>query len=171
STAADVAADESIGIKVVSDPDGADVLLSGKSIGTTPLETKIKKGTGQAYLTVHRAGYHDVTTLIDLTGDFSKEVVLKKVGDKDDEKKKPEDDRKKPDKLLEAKRAEELRRAEELKRQRAEELRRAEELKKQQEAKKPKCQPPGQINPFDTSCLGMPGASPSGACPPCKDFK
>jgi serine/threonine protein kinase len=181
--------DEMVGIRVVSDPPGADVLIAGKSIGTTPLDVKYKKGTGQAYLTVHRAKYVDVTTLIDLSGDFTKEVTLKKIEDADEEKKRADDEHKKQEKQLEAKRADEkrladTRRQEELRRQqdarRQEELRRQqearhqEELKKQQEAKKPrepKCQPPSHYNPFDTSCLGMPGASPTGACPACKDFK
>jgi len=170
------------------------VLLAGKSIGTTPLDVKYKKGTGQAYLTVHRAKYVDVTTLIDLSGDFTKEVTLKKVEDADEEKKRTDDEHKKQDKQLDAKRAAEekrladARRAEEARRQqqeaaarRQEELRRQQEARRQeearrqqQEAKKPreaKCQPPSHYNPFDTSCVGMPGASPTGACPACKDFK
>src|SRR5213075_3262316 len=68
--------DDTIGIRVISDPPGADVLLSGRSIGTTPLDRRIKKGTGSEYLTVHRAKYHDVTTMVDLSGDYSKEVTL-----------------------------------------------------------------------------------------------
>ncbi len=74
--------EESISIQIVSIPSGADVLLSGKPIGTTPLDTKIKRGTGSATLVVHRAGYEDVPTKIDLTGDFSKEVTLVKVPEK-----------------------------------------------------------------------------------------
>lgn len=187
-------ADESITIKVDSDPKGANVLLSGKVLGTTPLDIKIKKGIGRAFLTVQRALYQDVTTKIDLAGDFSQEVTLKKLDDKDDEKKKADEERRKQEKLAEAKLAEtkrieelkrqqaETKRVEELKRQQAD-AKRAEELKRQQaeakraeelkqrEAKKVKCQPPHQINPYDTSCLGQPGASATGACPPCKEFK
>jgi serine/threonine protein kinase len=182
--------DEMVSIRVVSEPPGADVLITGMSIGTTPIDVKYKKGTGQAYLTVHRAKYVDVTTLIDLSGDFTKEVTLKKVEESDDEKKRAEDDHKKQDKQLEAKRAEEKRlaeakRQEDLRKQqeaarRQEELRRQQEARRQEESKKPpeakkpkdpKCQQPSHYNPFDTSCLGMPGASPTGACPACKDFK
>jgi len=85
--------EESIGIRVISDPPGANVLLSGKPIGTTPLDTKIPRGTGAATLRVQRAGYVEIETKIDMTGDFSKEVTLVKVADKAD--KKPPD--KKPD--------------------------------------------------------------------------
>jgi serine/threonine protein kinase len=69
----------SIHIKITSDPEGADVLLFGKVIGTTPLDRKIEKGTGQAILVVHRGGYVDVETKIDLTGDFEKTVTLEKI--------------------------------------------------------------------------------------------
>jgi serine/threonine protein kinase len=71
--------ESSITIKIISDPPGADVLLFGKVIGTTPLDRKIEKGTGQAILVVHRGGYVDVETKIDLTGDFEKTVQLKKL--------------------------------------------------------------------------------------------
>jgi serine/threonine-protein kinase len=75
--------EESISIKVISVPDGADVLLAGRPIGTTPLETKVKRGTGSTTLVVHHAGYQDVPTRIDLTSDFfSKEVTLVKLPEK-----------------------------------------------------------------------------------------
>jgi sRNA-binding protein len=139
----------------------------------------VPKRTGQAFLTVHRAKYVDVTTRIDLSGDFTKEVTLKKVDEADDDKKRVADEEHKRQEALkrqqEAKRQEELKRQQEAKRQeelrRQQEAKRQEELKKQQEAKRPKCQPPSHYNPFDTSCLGQPGASPTGACPACKDFK
>ena len=70
---------ESIAIRVVSEPPGADVLLAGKPIGTTPLTTKLKRGTGLAMITVHKARYQDVTTQIDLTSAlFTKEVTLQR---------------------------------------------------------------------------------------------
>jgi hypothetical protein len=75
----DPAAEESISIRVSSDPQGADVLLAGKPIGTTPLDTKIKRSNGQAILTVHRGGYEDVQTKIDLTADFEKALTLQKL--------------------------------------------------------------------------------------------
>jgi eukaryotic-like serine/threonine-protein kinase len=71
--------ESSITIKITSEPAGADVLLFGKVIGTTPLDRKIEKGTGQAILVVHRGGYVDVETKIDLTGDFEKTVQLEKL--------------------------------------------------------------------------------------------
>jgi serine/threonine-protein kinase len=86
--------EESISIKVVSKPPGANVLVFGKPIGTTPLDTKIPRGTGAATLIVQRAGYEEVQTKIDLTGDFSKEVELVKVPDVAPDTKKP--DPKKP---------------------------------------------------------------------------
>ncbi len=71
--------DDSIIVRVLSEPSGAEVLLAGKPIGTTPLDTKVKKGTGQATLTVRRGGYADVQTGIDLTGDFEKTLTLEKL--------------------------------------------------------------------------------------------
>ena len=79
-SAAPPPSDESITIHVVSAPPGADVLLAGKPIGTTPLTTKLKRGTGRGMITVHKARYRDVTTEIDLTSDlFSKEIALQKI--------------------------------------------------------------------------------------------
>jgi hypothetical protein len=43
----------------------------------TPLDTKLHRGTKFTELTVHLAGYADVTSKIDLGGDFSKDVTLK----------------------------------------------------------------------------------------------
>jgi hypothetical protein len=69
--------DEMIGVHVQSQPVGADVLVAGTKIGTTPLDTKLHRGTAVTQLTVHLAGYVDVITKIDLAGDFSKDVELK----------------------------------------------------------------------------------------------
>nr|MBA3502050.1 protein kinase [Deltaproteobacteria bacterium] len=88
--------ESSINIKITSDPAGADVLLFGKVIGTTPLDRKIEKGSGQAILVVHRGGYVDVETKIDLTGDFEKTVTLEKLDEAaQDPKKDPIKDPKK----------------------------------------------------------------------------
>ena len=185
--------DETISIRVTSDPSGADVLLSGKSIGTTPLDRRWPKGTTSAFLVVHRAKFVDVTSRIDLSGDLQKHVTLKPLEDPDEEKKKAEEERKRQGeaKAAEQKRLEEKRQAEaraveqrrlEERRQaearaaeqrRQAEARRLEEQRKAQEKKQQplKCQNPAQYNPFDTSCVGMPGASATGACPACKDFK
>jgi serine/threonine-protein kinase len=143
------AGEESISIRVISVPPGADVLLAGKPIGTTPLDTKIKRGTGSATLVVHRAGYDDVPTKIDLTGDFSKEVELVKVPDKQPppekiekvekvEKKPPP-----PEKL--EKKPPEKRSGKGSNSTQAEKKPPPEKTEK-----KPPCQPPGQIDPFDS---------------------
>ncbi len=168
--------DDTISVRVVSEPPGADVLVSGKPIGSTPLDTRIPKGTTQAFLTVRRAKFEEFKTRIDLSGDFSTEVKLKSLDAKDDDKKRADEERKRLEaKRLEEKRAADAKRAEELRKQqeaarRAEELRRqqeaarrAEELRRQQQ-QKPKCQDPGAYNPYDKSCGGQP-------CPPCEDFK
>jgi hypothetical protein len=60
-----------VSIHIVTDPKGADVLIAGQKIGTTPLDTKLKRGTKVQQLTVHLAGYQDVTSKIDLGGDYS----------------------------------------------------------------------------------------------------
>jgi serine/threonine protein kinase len=176
--------EDTISIRVVSEPPGADVLLAGKPIGTTPLDTRLPKGAGPAFLTVRRSKFHEVTTRIDLAGDFTKEVTLKPIDDQADDRKKADEERKRLDakrleeqrRLTEQKRQDELRKQQELKRQqeakRQEEQKRQDELKKQQDAKRPRCQDPGRINPFDTNCLGLPTATnANGACPPCKEFK
>jgi serine/threonine protein kinase len=82
-TPAPVVADENmVSIHIVSEPNGADVLIAGTKIGVTPLDTKLKRGTKVAQLTVHMAGYQDVSTKIDLGGDYSNEhVQLVKLGE------------------------------------------------------------------------------------------
>jgi hypothetical protein len=74
-----VVEESSISLKITSDPAGADVLLFGKVIGTTPLDRQIEKGSGQAMIVVHKGGYVDTETKIDLTADFETTIVLKKV--------------------------------------------------------------------------------------------
>jgi serine/threonine-protein kinase len=78
-----VVADENmVSIHIVSDPKGADVLIAGEKIGVTPLDTKLKRGTKVAQLTLRLAGYEDVATKIDLGGDYSNEhIKLVKVAD------------------------------------------------------------------------------------------
>jgi serine/threonine protein kinase len=72
---------EQITIHVESTPSGADVLLSGNVIGTTPLTIRRARGTGVATLTIHRARYQDVKTNIDLSSDYSKDVMLEAIVD------------------------------------------------------------------------------------------
>jgi len=45
------------GIGVISDPPGAQVLLSGKPMGTTPLQFEVDRGEN-LLLEVHKSGYH-----------------------------------------------------------------------------------------------------------------
>jgi hypothetical protein len=80
---APVVADENmVSIHIVSDPKGADVLIAGTKIGETPLDTKLKRGTKVAQLTVRLDGYQDVSTKIDLGGDYSNEhITLVKLGE------------------------------------------------------------------------------------------
>jgi hypothetical protein len=68
---------DTITIDVTSDPDGADVILAGKVIGTTPLKITRARSTGLSMITVHKARYADVTTEIDLSEDYTSEVKLK----------------------------------------------------------------------------------------------
>jgi hypothetical protein len=70
------AAEASISIHVSSTPSGADVLLAGTPVGTTPLDIQVKRKTGHAVLTVHRARFQDVTASIDLSTSYSNDVKL-----------------------------------------------------------------------------------------------
>jgi len=132
--------DESITIRVVSTPPQADVLLAGRPIGTTPLETKIKRGAGAAMLTVHRARFVDSTEAVDLTRDVTKNVTLVAV-----EEPKPPAPRPPP-------------RPQATPRPTPRDNR---PPRPPAPPAAPKCQPPGQFNPFDTGCNGEP-------CKPCK---
>ncbi|HEY1815651.1 MAG TPA: protein kinase [Kofleriaceae bacterium] len=55
-----------IPIKIDSTPRGADVLIAGAKVGVTPLDIKLRRGTKVAPLLVHLAGYDDFTTKVDL---------------------------------------------------------------------------------------------------------
>ena len=77
--------DDYVALHVISHPPGADVLIAGKKIGVTPLDTKIKRsaaikeaGTTMASLVIKLDGYVDVASKIDLTGDYAKDIPLKK---------------------------------------------------------------------------------------------
>jgi hypothetical protein len=118
----------SITIRVTSTPSGADVLLAGTPIGTTPLEIPIpKRKAGFAQLTVHRARYLDVTAMIDLGVDYTNHIKLTALGDdsapRPPIRERPSPPREKP------------------------------RVSPPPPAIK-KCQPPDRINPFDTSCGG-----------------
>jgi serine/threonine protein kinase len=135
--------DDSIAIHIVSTPPGADVLLAGKPIGTTPLETRLKRGTGQAILTVHRAKFVDATSTIDLTADVKQDVTLV-AEDAEARASKPRPAGRDP---VPAGR---------------DPARPRDPAKPRTPSAPaaPKCQPPGQYNPFDKGCNGA-------ACPPC----
>lgn len=66
----------SIAIAVTSTPPGADVLLAGKVIGTTPLDTRRERSTGRAVLVVHKHGFVDHAQEIDLDADVTTAPTL-----------------------------------------------------------------------------------------------
>ena len=140
---APVAHDESISLHVRSTPPGADVLLAGKPIGTTPLETKVKRGAGAAMLTVHRAKFVDVTAPVDMSANVTKDVTLVAVADPTPVRSSP-----RPPVRIERPAPRDNRPH-------------TAPAPPPAPPAAPKCQPPGQINPFDTSCNGEP-------CKPCK---
>jgi serine/threonine protein kinase len=63
---ADAAPSGFIPIKIDSTPHGADVLIAGAKVGVTPLDIKLRRGTKVAPLLVHLDGYDDYTTKVDL---------------------------------------------------------------------------------------------------------
>jgi len=67
--------DDMVTIHIVTEPKGADVLIAGQKIGVTPLDTKLKRGTKLQLLTLRLVGYEDVTSKIDLGGDYSNDHV------------------------------------------------------------------------------------------------
>lgn len=70
------AARTAIHMHVVSTPPGAEVSLSGKPLGTTPLDVETDRRVGTEVLTIHRARYQDVTVAVDLARDFDQSVIL-----------------------------------------------------------------------------------------------
>ena len=150
--------DEFVSIRVTSDPPKADVMLAGQVIGTTPLDIKRPKTTGLAHLTVHKAGYTDYTTKIDMSGDSEKKIELVKIGDTS--KKSSETGTKKPSQKTEKKSSSSEKKT----------VPTPPVIDKKvippppppPPPPAPKCQPPGKYNELDTSCNGQ-------ACPPCKE--
>jgi hypothetical protein len=65
-----------IHLHVVSAPPGAEVSLSGKPLGVTPLDVDLERRTGSEPLTIHRARYQDVTVAVDLGRDYEQTVAL-----------------------------------------------------------------------------------------------
>jgi hypothetical protein len=77
-SAAAPVADDTITLAVTSDPPGAEVQLDGKFLGVTPVKLTRKSATGSGRLEVHHKGFQDSVTHIDLGGDVSKVIALKK---------------------------------------------------------------------------------------------
>jgi hypothetical protein len=140
--------DESIRIHVISVPPGADVLLAGKPIGETPLDTKIRRGTGLAMLTVHHTKFVDATMTIDLSGDFKKELTLTPVPDEPVKPPTPVHDPKPPVSHTQPHDG-------------PHEGGGRPHAPPTPAPPAKKCQPPDRYNPFDTTCGGQP-------CPVCK---
>ncbi len=77
--------DDYVALHVISHPPGADVLIAGKKVGVTPLDTKIRRGATikeagetMAPIVIKLDGYVEVASKIDLTGDYAKDIPLKK---------------------------------------------------------------------------------------------
>jgi len=138
--------DDMVTIKVVSDPAGADVLIAGQKIGVTPLDTKLKRGTKLQQLTIRLKGYEDITSKIDLGGDYSNEhVKLVPVGEEpagSDEAPAPPAVATKPPPVEEHKVVKTTPKAIEHKA--------PPRVEKQTAPPKPKCQPPNAVDPFSS---------------------
>jgi serine/threonine protein kinase len=176
--------DDHITIHVGSQPKGADVLIAGTKVGITPFDGKLKRGAAVTTLVVRMAGYADYNSKIDLSGEYSNDkITLAKVEPKPDpvSETKPEP---KPEAAVPVTKPETKPDTEP-----KPETRHVTtpthvatpvghnpvhnpvthnnppappkvEHEREPRDTKPKCQPAGQINPFDTSCNGK-------ACPPC----
>jgi hypothetical protein len=67
--------DEYIAIKINSQPPGAEVLIAGTKVGPTPFVGKLRRGTKIAPLVVHKDGYVDFTSKIDLADGYTNEAI------------------------------------------------------------------------------------------------
>ena len=68
--ATDIIEENMVSVIIHSDPAGADVLIAGTKIGTTPFESKLKRGTKITQLTVQKADYAPFQGKIDLGGEY-----------------------------------------------------------------------------------------------------
>jgi serine/threonine-protein kinase len=155
---AETISDESITIHIVTVPPEADVLLAGKVIGMTPLDTKIRRSTGFGMLTVHHAKFEDVKATIDLSGDYRRELTLVPVPD--------EPAGRPPIPVREHDARPPVVPHEHTGNDHGPERPVHEGRPRTPPSPPPvppvkKCQPPERMNPYDTSCGGQP-------CPPCK---
>jgi serine/threonine-protein kinase len=66
----EVSDDSMVSVIIHSDPPGADVLIAGTKIGTTPFESKLKRGTKIVQLTVQKDGFAPFNGKIDLSGEY-----------------------------------------------------------------------------------------------------
>jgi hypothetical protein len=92
----------SVTVKITSEPDGAEVLLNDKPIGTTPLTTKLTRTSDTKSLTIRKSKYVSVTQDIDLSKDYTTAVSLEKepvaaVKKTPEVKKQPEPKKRDPD--------------------------------------------------------------------------
>ena len=151
-------AEDAINIMVDSDPHGADVLLGGTKIGMTPLSRRYKRASGIATLTIHKTGFIDFTTRMDLGGDFSNRSIelAKKDRPEDHPVVIPPPKDKPPVKVTDPRVSTHVTPDPHKPHPNP-----ATETTVTKPRPKPKCQPPAQYNPFDTSCDGQP-------CPACK---
>jgi hypothetical protein len=69
------AIDEYIAIKINSQPSGAEVLIAGTKVGPTPFVGKLSRGTKIAPLVVHKDGYIDFTSKIDLADGYTNDAI------------------------------------------------------------------------------------------------
>ncbi len=75
----DTSADDLIAVHVETTPvPGAEIDLDGKLLGRSPLDIKLKRTSANGQLVVKMAGYVDSAAKVDLSGDFSKVIALKK---------------------------------------------------------------------------------------------
>ena len=153
--------DDSISIRLTSVPPGAEVTLADKVLGVTPLNTRIRRGTGIATLTLRHVKFADATATIDLSGDYKRELTLTALPD--EVAPKPPVPGLDHDPRLPGPREHTA------PHDGAHENR--PHVPPSQQPAPPvapppappvkKCQPPDKFNPFDASCGGQP-------CPPCK---
>jgi hypothetical protein len=173
--------DTYVKIKVGSQPRGADVLIAGDKVGITPFEGKLKRATQTVPLVVRMVGYADFTSKIDLSDEYTNDnISLAKLAPV--EKPAPPDAAAvEPETTQETGSASETPVVETPKEPKHPQtpVRPVQHPSTPHPTSHPtappvthpaitppvthapKCQPNGQINPYDTSCDGK-------ACPPCK---
>jgi hypothetical protein len=136
-----------IHLHVVSTPSSAEVSLSGKSLGATPLDIDIERKTGSEPLTIHRARYQDVTVAVDVSRDYEHTVALVPLHDAGGatERERPG----KPSSERESTRS-----------TRSMDHDSAGSKRTQGLPPKEDCQPPDKINPYEKACHGH-------VCKPC----